>query len=120
MRLSMGNGDCARVFLHVVIAEAFLGPKPEGLDCCHNDGIRANCCIENLRYDTKKGNCADKTKHGTMYGGERHHDAKLDTASVLQIRASYGKESVPVIAKRHGISVRNAWAVIRRETWKHL
>lgn len=119
--LSHGDSTRERVPLHVAIAEAFLGPKPDpSMDCCHNDGDRRNCALSNLRYDTKKGNCADKRKHGTMYGGERHHDAKLTAAAVLDIRERYGKEPVTAIAAHYGVSTRNAWSVIRRETWKHV
>lgn len=121
LTLSLGTGETESIPLHVAIAEAFLGPKPDpSIDCCHNDGNRLNCALDNLRYDTKKGNNSDKRKHGTMYGGERHHDAKLTEALVIEIRKAYGTEPVTEIAKRHGVSTRTAWGAIRRETWKHV
>lgn len=121
VRLSHGDATTEMVMVHIGVAEAFWGPKPDpSMDCCHNDGNRGNCALSNLRYDTKKGNCADKHKHGTMYGGEQHHDAKLTVSDVRDIRQSYGKEPVTSIAARHGVSTRNAWSVIRRETWKHV
>lgn len=121
LTLSHGDATLENIPLHVAIAEAFLGPKPHAsLDCCHNDGNRENCSLLNLRYDTKKGNNADKRKHGTMYGGERHHDAKLTEAAVIELRKAYGTEPVPDLAKRYGVSTRAAWGAILRETWKHV
>ena len=52
-------------YLHHVVAAAFLGRRPENMDCCHNDGNRLNNVPSNLRYDTRKNNIADRIKHGT-------------------------------------------------------
>jgi hypothetical protein len=55
--------------IHVLVAEAFLGPRPRGYHICHKDGDKTNNKIENLRYDTPKGNWQDfrlskkKTSH---------------------------------------------------------
>lgn len=51
--------------VHVLVAEAFLGPRPEGHEVCHNDGDRDNNCLTNLRYDTHSGNMLDAVSHGT-------------------------------------------------------
>jgi hypothetical protein len=121
LRLSNGNGTIERIQLHVAIAEAFWGPKPRPeMDCCHNDGDRSHSALSNLRYDTKAGNCADKHKHGTMYGGERHHDARLTVADVLRIREERGQQPIADVARRYGISIRSVFNVLSRHTWKHV
>ncbi|WP_280389267.1 NUMOD4 domain-containing protein [Nocardia wallacei] len=51
--------------VHVLVAAAFIGPRPEGNHVCHNDGVRINCHVSNLRYDTPSGNRLDKRIHGT-------------------------------------------------------
>lgn len=50
--------------VHVMVAEAFLGPRPEGLQVCHRDGDRLNPRLQNLRYDTPSANMRDMVRHG--------------------------------------------------------
>lgn len=75
--------------VHRLVLGAFVGPCPEGLECCHNDGDRRNNSIGNLRWDTRESNIRDRTKHGRLPGGELHPTAKLSDAEVLAIRAEY-------------------------------
>lgn len=114
-------GRRGNVAIHLAVAEAFLGPKPSAtLDCCHNNGNRADCSIANLRYDSKKSNCADKAVHGTLYNGERHHDAKLTAEKVRSIRSMYGSRSLASIGSEFGVSARNVLSICQRKTWKHI
>lgn len=59
--------------VHSVVLEAFVGPRPDGHQACHNDGSRTNNHVSNLRWDTVSANQYDKVAHGT------HHYAKRDT-----------------------------------------
>ena len=63
--------------VHQLVAEAFIGPCPDGMEICHLDGDRSNNRLDNLRYDTRKNNHADKWKHGTMARGELCGHSKL-------------------------------------------
>lgn len=53
------------VFVHRIVASAFLGPCPEGMVVCHNNGDPEDNRLVNLRYDTMSGNMRDMRKHGT-------------------------------------------------------
>ena len=54
--------------IHRLVLEAFIGPCPEGMECCHfPDRDPSNNRLENLRWDTHKANVADSIKHGTCY-----------------------------------------------------
>lgn len=55
--------------VHSIVAEAFLGPRPEGLHVRHLDGDSLNCRAENLAYGTPSENNFDLVRHGT------HHNA---------------------------------------------
>lgn len=72
--------------VHRLILETFSGRPSKNLDCCHNNGDRLDNRIENLRWDTRKNNEADKVKHGTDNRGERHSMAILNTSQVRHIR----------------------------------
>jgi hypothetical protein len=55
--------------IHVLVAKAFLGDRPDGHHVCHKDGDKTNNKIDNLRYDTPAANWQDfreserKTSH---------------------------------------------------------
>jgi len=79
----------ANLIVHRMVLEAFVGPAPSAdHQGCHNDGDSSNNCVENLRWDSVKGNQADRLKHGTDNRGERCVSAKLTAAAVRQIRLS--------------------------------
>lgn len=58
---------------HVLVALCFIGPRPAGLNVCHNDGKGSNNAAENLRYDTQSSNILDSVKHGTHPEGSKTH-----------------------------------------------
>ena len=41
--------------VHELVLWLFDRPRPTGLEGCHNDGNFRHNCIENLRWDTHKG-----------------------------------------------------------------
>lgn len=53
--------------VHSLVAAAFIGPVPEGLEVCHNNGDPHDNRLTNLRYDTRSGNMHDRIVHGTAY-----------------------------------------------------
>ena len=42
--------------VHVLVAEAFIGPCPDGEEVNHKDGAKTNCAVENLEYLTHSEN----------------------------------------------------------------
>lgn len=57
------SGSTWRV--HALVLLAFVGPRPAGMEACHEDGDRANNRLANLRWDTRSGNRHDSVRHGT-------------------------------------------------------
>jgi hypothetical protein len=60
------------VGVHRLVLMAFVGDCPEGMECCHNNGISDDNRIENLRWDTHKNNNKDRKRHGTYKTGKEH------------------------------------------------
>lgn len=112
----------AKRYVHRLIATAFLGPIPSGYEVCHNDGNPANNTPTNLRFDTRKGNLADRVAHGTLNCGERQGHAKLTTAIVRAMRAEYaaGGVSYNTLGARYGVDHSTVYAIIKRKTWTHI
>lgn len=113
----VGNTRLART-VHSLVAEAFLGPRPEGYDICHENGIRKDNRVENLRYDTRKNNFRDRIAHNTIYDGATQ--AKLTLGDVKEIRALKGKALASDVADMYFLrdpeTIRKIW---RNETWKY-
>lgn len=53
--------------ISVLVAEAFLGPRPAGMEVCHGPGGSSDNRLENLSYASHAVNCFDKYRDGTMY-----------------------------------------------------
>lgn len=52
-----------RLQVHCLVLEAFVGPRPDDLECCHNDGDAFNNHVSNLRWDTRSANALDAIRH---------------------------------------------------------
>ncbi len=74
--------------IHVLVALHFIGPRPSGMQCCHNDGNKENNYYKNLRWDSAKSNAADKIKHGASARprGSKNGMAKLTTEIAKEIK----------------------------------
>jgi hypothetical protein len=107
-------------YVHRLVLVAFVGPRPPGLVCCHNDGNPLNNRVENLRWDTYEANEADKLRHGTKLVGEQTN-AKLTEEDVSEIRRLAGDGVKHAeLAARFGFTRQNIGAVIHRRSWRHL
>jgi hypothetical protein len=53
------------IWVHQLVAEAFVGPRPEGKEVCHRNGNGLDNRPSNLRYGTHQENMLDRREHGT-------------------------------------------------------
>lgn len=53
--------------VHHLVLSAFVGPRPSGTECCHNNGNPVDNRLVNLRWDTHRSNCMDMQVHGTAH-----------------------------------------------------
>lgn len=59
--------------VHSLVAEAFIGPRPDGLEVRHLNGDPLDNRAENLTYGTHGENERDKVTHGTHRNGGKTH-----------------------------------------------
>jgi hypothetical protein len=113
------SGRHKSYYVHWLVLTTFVGPKPDGYEACHWNGIRTDNRLANLRWDTQEANMQDRRRHGMNLPGERNHNAILTEAAVREIRNS-GKAEVLDLASRFGVSHSCIVSVRRRGSWKHI
>jgi hypothetical protein len=112
--------------VHRLVLETFVGPCPDGMEGCHNDGDPTNNHLSNLRWDTPLSNSDDKIRHGTTAKGSQSGPAVLTEESVLSIRARYrrdpnnGRSNSLSLANEFGVTRATIVTVVARRTWKHI
>ena len=67
------EGVKRRLQVHRLVLLAFVGPCPDGMVCCHNDGNKQNNHVSNLRWDTQASNIQDTVRHGTHAHARKTH-----------------------------------------------
>lgn len=115
------QGKRYKFTVHRCVAAAFLGPRPDNLQICHNDGNPKNNHVSNLRYDTAKNNQFDRHAHGTRCIGSKNPLVKLkeeDISKIFDLRNS-GKSYVD-IATVFKVSDSTVQSVCSGTTWKEL
>jgi hypothetical protein len=119
VNLASGGGKVPRP-VHRLVLEAFAGPRPPGMICCHWDGDPGNNRLGNLRWDTPKANSADALRHGRRACGAKV-GAKLTEQDVLDIRRLRADGlTLTDLGARFGVSPGNVGAVVHGKTWKRL
>jgi hypothetical protein len=76
--LSHGKLQC-NASIHRLVLEAFHGPCPKGMQCCHLDGDPQNNRVDNLRWGTPKANAGDREFHGRTARGWKLGVSKTST-----------------------------------------
>jgi hypothetical protein len=124
-----GNGYAAvtlkgkPVFVHNLVAAAFLGPRPPGQVVVHTDDDNENNRPSALAYAARgealRRAYARGTRKSTFARGKRNRSARLTAADVRTIRAN------PLIrpskfARIFGVTCRCICDVRAGKTWKHL
>jgi hypothetical protein len=89
--------------VHRLVLEAFVGPCPDGMECRHDNGVRADNRLDNLSWGTHAENMADIERHGTRPRGERHPLSVLTHEMVSWIRESHqpGNELADLLEVSH-------------------
>lgn len=112
------NGQRKNVFVHTMVLLAFVGERPDGMECCHINGDPKDNKIDNLRWDTHYSNNQDRKQHGTYALGDKHPMARITEQDVLAIRSS-GKSNKE-LRKIYAISNSQMHRILTKQSWKHL
>ncbi len=107
--------------IHVLVLEAFHCARPEGTEGAHLNGNRIDARACNLAWVSAVENQAHKQEHGTQPQGGLHYAAKLNEASVREIRAALLRgETQASLARKYAISDSVICNIKAGRTWKHV
>jgi lambda repressor-like predicted transcriptional regulator len=109
--------------VHVLVAEAFLGPKPTPTYEVNHvvDGDKQNNRSWNLEWATHGGNIRHAFRKGLAKGlaGERNNAAKLTWESADRIRSLRASgASVAELAERFGVHDNTIRELLAGRTWR--
>ncbi len=110
-------------YIDSLVLTAFVGPRPEGMECCHWDGNKTNNRLGNLRWDTTKANNQDKIRLGEMapQDGSNNGRAVLSEDDVYQIKLRLANhEPQAAIARHYGVTPLSINKIYVGRTWKQV
>ena len=120
------DGKCQVCFVHRLVLETYVGPRPKNMEACHFNGNKTDNKVGNLRWDTKSENSLDSVRHGTHAGlkrkGEKHPLSKLteDKVRVIRYLRNVAKFSLKDIAWQFDIAFQTVSKICTGRSWKHL
>ncbi len=114
--LSRSN-KCRHFTIHRLVLLAFVGPCPEGMECCHKNHSPSDNRLPNLRWDTKAANLVERDTRAGIRGR-----AKLGPANVLALRLEYSRGGLTqeALAARYGVSLNPIHRALHGQSWKHV
>ena len=98
--------------VHILVAEAFIGPCPIGCEVLHWDGIPHNCCLDNLRYGTRADNLKDM-----VFQGKRN--LTVEQIRQIRIELQFGKTQREV-AQQFNVRREVVGAIIAGRHYSHV
>ena len=117
---SRGKG----VFIHRLVAAAFLGERPEGMQVNHKNGNKQDNRLENLEYVTASDNALHARRvlgRGPDKRGSKHHLAKWGEDEILAMRQLLASGlSQADVMRIFGISSASISRVANRVRWTHI
>jgi hypothetical protein len=108
-----------RVQVAHITLNAFIGPKPDGMECLHADDNPLNNNINNLSWGTKAENEQQKTDKGRRPRGSQLPQAKLNEQQVTEIRQKLAAgATTTATAKEYNVSQALIWKIKAGNYWK--
>lgn len=106
--------------IHLLVAEAFIGPRPLGFECNHIDGNKANNVAANLEWVTPSDNARHAIKLGLTPKrprGAASVRARLTSEQVLEIRLNPHALTYRQLAARFGVDKSHIYRIRSRRAW---
>jgi len=108
------EGHVQRRQVHHLVLEAFVGPRPLGMEGCHGDGCPTNNRLSNLRWDTRPENALDTVRHRTHRNTRKTHCPRghaLTEPNLVASQAAIGKRKCLACHRARGFAQHRGIAV---------
>jgi hypothetical protein len=117
--------------VHVLVARAFIGPRPIGLEINHQDLDKANNRASNLEYLTRSDNLKHRFSHPDYIHhwpsrqnsprGEGCGMSKLTDNAIREIRTMFDDGiKARDIASKFNVHIAQVYRVRNKESWAHV
>lgn len=109
--------------VHSIVLEAFVGPRPEGMQCNHKDGNKTNNSLSNLEWVTQSENALHAIKNGLqpLCRGESHGKAKWKDGEIWLLKKMlYHGVAKSIICKMFKMGIRNVNRIAHGDRWGHI
>jgi hypothetical protein len=110
------SGVKVQAHVHVLVLEAFVGPRPDGMECLHWDDDPTNNNVANLRWDTRAENIRDAIRNGRL--SDR---GSIPSGAVFSIRKRVASgERQADIAREYDVDPSAISHIVRRNSYANL
>lgn len=104
--------DGVKKYVHALVLETFVGPRPPGYECRHLDGMKTNNAVTNLAWGTQEDNRGDHIRLGVTVGMPKRFGPEV-RARVRAMRQQ--GFTFQAIAAATGVSLGTAFYITRGE-----
>jgi hypothetical protein len=109
------------VFVHKLVALAFLGPRPAGMEIDHVDGDHLNNRSHNLEYVSQKINEERAVALGKKPVGSKNGRSRLVEPEVIEIkRLLKAGLTLEAIASKFDVGIMTICNIRVGRTWRHV
>ncbi len=98
------GGKYTKRTIHSLVAEAFIGPRPDGMVVNHKDSNRINPAVWNLEYLTPSENVQHMHRSGAYPSVVKRHPYRVGKAVAIAALAGASNKSIQKIAAEAGVS----------------
>lgn len=113
------DGRCMKRGVHQLVADAFLGPCPPGMETLHGPNGKLDNRASHLHYGTHQENVDDMLRDGTRRLGEAHPSAVLTLDLVAELRErNAGMESYDTLALDMDLHSGAVASAVKGASWK--
>lgn len=107
------KGGKRTIYVYVLVLEAFVGPRPKGLEACHKDDDRSNNRLSNLRWGTPWSNHVD-----ALINGKRSRRYSDNEVRKIRERAGSRSDTQRQLAKEYGCTQSLIRAIYHRQSYR--
>ena len=100
-----------------LVLETFVGQCPNGKECCHNNGVKDDNRLKNLRWDTHKSNISELDRCGEKSG---HHKLVEQDVRMIVYMWRTGEFSQQEIADIYSVRRTQVNRIINKRQWGHI